>query len=32
MSDKNQAGKGDKVRPVDGEKFRKNHDLIFKKN
>lgn len=27
----NTAGKGDKPRPVDGEKYRKNYDLIFRK-
>lgn len=25
------AGKGDKPRPVDGEKFRSNYDKIFRK-
>ena len=27
-----QAGKGDRYRPVDTEKFRKNFDEIFRKN
>jgi hypothetical protein len=26
------AGKGDKPRPVDGQKFRSNYDDIFRKN
>ena len=25
------AGKGDKPRPVDGDKFRSNYDAIFRK-
>jgi hypothetical protein len=28
----NQAGKGDDLRPVNGDKFRSNYDKIFKKH